>query len=172
MKKEEQDPGSNMRLQALCHAPITVYVSAYAKYGEHVSPGWARFSLNVELLVCLWAMADIVKDQKLQSVCRRRDPDAWSESDPSDAIHLEGGLVQITDREEVRFLAEIRDAYTLVSTAPIALEELIKAAEGPAHAKTSAYQRCGNVLIYAKEYDQAAFISELSAAGERIEGES
>lgn len=171
-KNEEHGPDSNVRLQALCHSPITVYVSAYARYGEHVTPRWAKFSLNVDLLLCLWAMADVVKDQKLHSICRRRDPDAWSPEDPSDAIRLEGGLLQLTDKEEVSFLAEIQEADTLVSTERIELEQLIKAAEGPAHTKMLVYQRCGNVLIYAKECDQEALISELSRDGERIEGAS
>jgi len=169
---EEQDADSNMRLQALCHAPITVYVSVYAKYGEQMTPRWAKFSFNVEFLVSLWAMADVVKDQKLQSVCRRRDPDAWSEEDPSESLHLEGGLIQVTDAEEVRFLAEIQDGYTLVSTEPIELKELIKAAEGAPQAKTLSYQRRGQVVIYAKECDQEALLSELVRDGERIEGAS
>jgi hypothetical protein len=164
-----------MRLQALCHAPITVYVAAYAKYGEHFTPRWAKFTLGAELLVSLWALADVVRDLKLQSACRRRDPDGWSrveQEDPSDPMHLEGGVIQVTDAEDLRFLAEIRQVYTLVSTERIELEELIKAAEGPPQAKTLTYERCGNVLIFAKECDRDAFIRELLEDGERIEGAS
>ena len=172
---EEQCAGSSMRLQALCHAPITVYVAAYGKYGEHLTPRWAKFTLGADLLVSLWALADIVRDLKLQSVCRRRDPDVWSSAeheDPSDPIRLEGGVIQVTDSEEFRFLAEIPEVYTLVSTERIELEELIKAAEGPSQVKALTYERRGNVLIFAKACDQGAFINELLEDGERIEDAS
>jgi len=170
--RERGGADAGMRLQALCQAPITVYVAAYAKYGEHCTPRWAKFTLGAELLVSLWMLADVVKDSKLQSVCRRRNPDAWSraeEGDPGDPIPLEGGLIQFTDAEEFRFLAEVRDGYTLVSTDRIELEELIKAAEGPAQAKARGYERRGSVVIFAKECDREAFIRELSEDGERVE---